>query len=33
MRRRAAEIGEQIRSEDGIGTTVDLFMSFVRGGT
>jgi sterol 3beta-glucosyltransferase len=32
MRRRAAEIGEQIRSEDGIGTTVDLFMSFVRGG-
>jgi sterol 3beta-glucosyltransferase len=30
MRRRAADLGEQIRSEDGVGTTVDLFMSFVR---
>ena len=34
MRQRAADLGERIRSEDGIGTTVDLFMSFVRrGGT
>ena len=33
MRQRASALGEQIRSEDGIGTTVDLFMSFVRRGT
>jgi sterol 3beta-glucosyltransferase len=33
MRRRAADIGEQVRSEDGIGTTADLFMRFVRRGT
>ena len=32
MRRRASEIGARIRSEDGIGTTVDLFMNFVRRG-
>jgi UDP:flavonoid glycosyltransferase YjiC (YdhE family) len=32
MRQRASDLGEQIRSEDGIGTTVDLFMSFVRRG-
>jgi sterol 3beta-glucosyltransferase len=30
MRQRASALGEQIRSEDGVGTTVDLFMSFVR---
>jgi sterol 3beta-glucosyltransferase len=34
MRRRASDIGEKIRTEDGVGTTVDLFMNFVRrGGT
>jgi UDP:flavonoid glycosyltransferase YjiC (YdhE family) len=32
MRQRASAIGEQIRSEDGVGTTVDLFMSFVCSG-
>jgi sterol 3beta-glucosyltransferase len=32
MRQRASAIGEQIRSEDGVGTTVDVFMSFVRSG-
>ncbi len=33
MRQRASALGEKIRSEDGVGTTVDLFMSFVRRGT
>lgn len=33
MRQRASALGEQIRSEDGVGTTVDLFMSFLRRGT
>jgi sterol 3beta-glucosyltransferase len=34
MRQRAADLGERIRSENGIGTTVDSFMNFVRrGGT
>jgi sterol 3beta-glucosyltransferase len=32
MRRRASDLDEQIRAEDGVGTTVDLFMSFVRHG-
>ena len=32
MRQRATALGEQIRHEDGVGTTVDLFMSFVRSG-
>jgi sterol 3beta-glucosyltransferase len=30
MRQRASHLGEQIRSEDGVGTTVDLFMAFLR---
>ena len=29
MRQRASALGEQIRREDGVGTTVDLFMNFV----
>jgi len=29
MHQRASDLGAQIRSEDGVGTTVDLFMSFV----
>jgi len=33
MRQRAFALGEQIRSEDGAGTTVNMFMSFVRRGT
>ena len=33
MRQRASALGEQLRTEDGVGTTVDLFMSFVRRGT
>jgi len=32
MRQRASALGEQIRSEDGVGTTLDLFMNFVRRG-
>jgi sterol 3beta-glucosyltransferase len=32
MRQRASDLGEQIRAEDGVGTTVDLFLSFVRHG-
>ena len=32
MGQRASALGEQIRTEDGVGTTVDLFMSFVRRG-
>ena len=32
MRQRASALGEQIRHEEGVGTTVDLFMSFVRSG-
>jgi sterol 3beta-glucosyltransferase len=32
MRQRASALGDQIRSEDGVGTTVDLFTSFVRRG-
>lgn len=32
MRQRARDLGEQIGSEDGVGTTVDLFMNFVRRG-
>jgi hypothetical protein len=32
MRQRSSAIGEQIRREDGVGTTVDLFMSFMRSG-
>ncbi len=33
MRQRASALGERIRHEDGVGTTVDLFMNFVRRGT
>jgi sterol 3beta-glucosyltransferase len=33
MRQRASDLGQRIRSEDGVGTTVDLFMNFVRRGT
>ena len=33
IRKRAFALGEQIRSEDGTGSTVDMFMSFVRRGT
>jgi UDP:flavonoid glycosyltransferase YjiC (YdhE family) len=33
MRQRASALGEQIRTEDGVGTTVDLFTSFVHRGT
>jgi UDP:flavonoid glycosyltransferase YjiC (YdhE family) len=32
MRQRAKDLGEQIGCEDGVGTTVDLFMNFVRRG-
>ncbi len=32
MRQRASALGEQIRHEEGVGTTVDLFMSFVHHG-
>ncbi|MGA6971953.1 MAG: glycosyltransferase [Candidatus Binatus sp.] len=32
MRRRASDLGERIRSEDGIGTAIDLFESFVHQG-
>ncbi len=30
MRQRASALGEQIRREDGVGTTVDLFMNFLK---
>ena len=33
MRQRASALGERIRHEDGVGTTVDLFINFVRRGT
>ncbi len=33
MRQRASDIGRRIRSEDGLGTAIDLFESFVRRGT
>ena len=33
MRQRASDLGKRLRTEDGVGTTVDLFMSFVRRGT
>lgn len=32
MRQRASDLGEKIRSEDGVGTTVDLFMDSVHRG-
>ena len=32
MRQRASDLGEKIRSEDGVGTTVNLFMDLVHGG-
>ena len=33
MRQRASALGERIRHEDGVGTTVDMFINFVRRGT
>ena len=33
MRKRASDLGQRIRAEDGVGTTVDLFMNFVRHGS
>lgn len=32
MRQRASDIGERIHTEDGIGTTIELFARFVRRG-
>jgi UDP:flavonoid glycosyltransferase YjiC (YdhE family) len=32
MRQRASDIGRRIRSEDGLGTAIDLFESFVQRG-